>query len=271
MKRGGAALAALSAVGMLLALAVSPAGASSPTTTPFSISSLAADSFQPSTAHTPVTSGATFPGAALSSASVSVGKNINVIGTNDYRLFEPSEARYDGSGGVYRSTNGGTSWSAGFLPGLVRANPTAPGAYESAGDPAVVAGPNNTFWYANLAFDRTDNANAVAVSRSTDGGATWTTSFVIQTPAAQGTGIFNDKEWIGADPNNASVAYVTWTQFAGSSSPIMISKTTDGGRPGLPRSGFPACMRWIRDRRSSSMPRVRSTSRSRASTAPRTS
>src|SRR5579859_4873042 len=62
-------------------------------------------------------------------------------GANDYRLYEPSENRYDSSGGVYRSTDGGTTWSAGFLPGLVRADTAAPGPYESAGDPAVVVGP----------------------------------------------------------------------------------------------------------------------------------
>src|SRR6266571_4709639 len=154
-----------------------------------------------------------------------------VAGTNDYRLYEPSENRYDSSGGFYRSTDGGTGWSAGFLPGLVRADTAAPGPYESAGDPAVVSGPAGTFWYANIAFDRTDAANSVAVSRSTNGGASWSTHFVVQTPANQGTAIFNDKEWIGADPSDSTgnTAYVTWTLYKGSSSAIVISKTTDGG------------------------------------------
>jgi hypothetical protein len=222
-------------------------------------------------ATTPVTTGS-YPAASLSARSVSVGANVNVIGSNDvvqqavingvnvqtcnpgkataqnettiassghtliggandYRLYEPSENRYDGSGGFYRSADNGATWSAGFLPGLVRANTTAPGPYESAGDPAVVTGPKRTFWYANLAFDRTDAANSVAVSRSTDGGKTWSTHFVVQTPANQGTGLFNDKEWIAADPSDPSgnTAYVTWTQFQGSNSAIVISKTTDGG------------------------------------------
>ncbi|GEM_PF-2771109 len=158
-----------------------------------------------------------------------------VGGTNDYRLYEPSENRYDGSGGFYQTTDGGVTWTAGFLPGLVRANAANPGPYESAGDPVVAAGPSGTFWYANLAFNRTDNANSVAVSRSTDSGASWTTSYVLQTSAAQGATLFNDKEWIGADPRNASVAYVTWTQFHSTTSGhttrsnIVISKTTDGG------------------------------------------
>src|SRR3989339_2123295 len=34
-----------------------------------------------------------------------------VAGANDYRLYEPSENRYDGGGGVYLSTDGGKQWS----------------------------------------------------------------------------------------------------------------------------------------------------------------
>jgi hypothetical protein len=250
----------------------STAMASSSPPTPFALSGLPAQSRGPSVATTPVTSGVTYRRAAASTAAVTAGTNVDVIGNNDitqqatingvsvftcnpgkdtaqnettiassgstlvagandYRLYEPSENRYDASGGFYRSANDGTTWSAGFLPGLVRANTAAPGPYESAGDPAVVAGPKGTFWYANLAFDRTDAANAVAASRSADGGKTWSTHFVIQTPANQGTALFNDKEWIAADPSDqtGNTAYVTWTQFKGSSSAIVISKTTDGG------------------------------------------
>jgi hypothetical protein len=168
---------------------------------------------------------------AQNETTIAASGSTLVAGANDYRLYEPSENRYDSSGGFYRSPDGGTTWSAGFLPGLVRANTAAPGPYESAGDPAVVAGPNGTFWYANLAFDRTDAANSVAVSRSTNGGNSWSTHFVVQTPANQGKAIFNDKEWIGADPSDPTgkTAYVTWTLFQGSSSAIVISKTTDGG------------------------------------------
>src|SRR5258707_8612121 len=246
--------------------------ASSSPHTPFSLSGLPAQSRTPSVATTPVTSGTTYRGAALSAASLTAGANVDVIGnndvtqqatingvsvftcnpgkdtaqnettiaaggstlvagTNDYRLYEPSENRYDSSGGFYRSPDGGTTWSAGFLPGLVRANTAAPGPYESAGDPAVVAGPKDTFWYANIAFDRTDAANSAAVSRSPDGGKRWATHFVVQTPANQGKAVLNDKEWIGADPSDPTgkTAYVTWTLFNGPSSSVVISKTTDGG------------------------------------------
>ena len=165
-----------------------------------------------------------------------------VAGANDYRLYEPSENRYDGAGGFYQSTDGGQTWSAGFLPGLVRANATAPGPYESAGDPAIAAGPGDAFWYSTLDINRSDGATAVAVSHSTDGGATWSTNFVVQTPAAAGATLSNDKDWVAsdqhfapADPLFGKVAYTTWTQFHTTangtvkSSIIVISKTTDGG------------------------------------------
>jgi hypothetical protein len=246
-----------------------PVQATTPTT-PFSLSGIAAESRQPSVATTPHALGTTFRQASTAAGTVSVGTNVDVIGSsdvtqqavindvsvktcnpgkntaqnettiaansttlvggaNDYRLYEPSENRYDSSGGYYVSSDGGKSWSAGFLPDLVRANPTAPGPYESAGDPAVVAGANGYFWYSNIAFDRTDNANAVAVSRSKDNGQTWSTHYVVQTSAVHGKALFNDKEWIGADPNDPNIAYVTWTEFQGASSAIVISKTTDGG------------------------------------------
>lgn len=162
--------------------------------------------------------------------AVNPGNPLNLVaGANDYRLYEASENRYDGSGGFYRSTDGGIKWTTGYLPGLVRGNIAAPGPYESAGDPSVAAGPNNVFWYANIAFNRSDAANSISVSRSADGGATWSTNYVIQTAASEGLSLFNDKDWIAAHPTNPNVAYVTWTQFAGAS-PIVYSATSDGGQ-----------------------------------------
>ena len=158
-----------------------------------------------------------------------------VAGVNDYRLYVPSENRYDSGGGVFLSTDGGKQWSVSNLPGLVTAYTDSPGAYEAAADPAIAAGPDNVFWYANIAFNRSDDANAIAVSRSADGGETWATNFVIQTSATDGKTLFNDKEWIAADPNDPNVAYVTWSQFNYDadgtyiSSLIVYSKTTDGG------------------------------------------
>ena len=59
-----------------------PAQATS-SSTPFSLSGIAAQSRQPSVATTPATAGTRFASANGAAASVSVGSNINVIGTND--------------------------------------------------------------------------------------------------------------------------------------------------------------------------------------------
>jgi hypothetical protein len=170
-------------------------------------------------------------GAAQNETTIAASGSTLVAGANDYRLYEPSENRYDASAGVYRSTNGGSTWSAGFVPGLVRADTAAPGPYEAAGDPSVVSGPNNTFWYADIAFNRSDAASAIGVSRSADGGKTWSTHFVVQTSATAGKRIFNDKDWIAADPSDptGNTAYVAWNLDKNRSSAIVISKTTNGG------------------------------------------
>src|SRR5258708_36520721 len=68
--------------GAVLVSATAATASSSPTT-PFSLSGLPAQSRGPSVATTPVTSGTTYPGAALSAASVTVGANIDVISNND--------------------------------------------------------------------------------------------------------------------------------------------------------------------------------------------
>src|SRR5258708_38217407 len=165
--------------GAVLVSATAATASSSPST-PFSLSGLPAQSRAPSAATTPVTSGTTYRGAALSAASLTAGTNVDVIGnndvtqqatingvnvftcnpgkdtaqnettiassgstlvagTNDYRLYEPSENRYDSSGGFYRSTDGGTTWSAGFLPRPVRADTAAPRPYSYAGGSPALA------------------------------------------------------------------------------------------------------------------------------------
>ncbi|MCI0415515.1 glycoside hydrolase [bacterium] len=153
-----------------------------------------------------------------------------IIGANDYRLYNPVSNRYDGSGGYFRSTDGGLTWTTGLLPGLVQANTENPGPYQTAGDPAIASGPNNIFWYSNIAFNRTDDANSVAVSRSTDGGETWKTTYVVQTSSIEGEALFNDKPWIAAHPKKGKIAYVTWTEFRQASSTVVYSRTSDGGR-----------------------------------------
>lgn len=170
-------------------------------------------------------------------------KNL-VAGSNDYRLYNAREKRNDGSGWAYTSMDGGKTWKNVVLPGLT----VMTGAQgklkimDSAGDPAIAFGPDNTVYYANIAFSRLTTANGITVNVSHDGGLTWGKPKIVRLDgvAADGTAaptkFFNDKEWIGVDPTSGRV-YVTWTRFTfqdesqdtAISSPIAVSTSAAGG------------------------------------------
>lgn len=161
-----------------------------------------------------------------------------VAGTNDYRILNTREDRNDGSGWAYTSFDGGATWTNVELPHLTFQT-GATGALsdmDSAGDPALSFGPDNTVYYANLVFSRLNNGSGVVVSISHDGGLTWSEPSIVHLDGVDAngnalpTGVFNDKEWVAVDPNNANIAYVTWTTFLDDgTSPVVVSKTTNGG------------------------------------------
>jgi hypothetical protein len=139
------------------------------------------------------------------------------------------------------SFDGGASWgSQQPLP----FNICAPGGlpYERASDPWVSIGPDGTAYAVSISFNATNNDNAVAAVRSTDGGATWDHLTVIRADNGQNQ-LFNDKESVTADPTKAGVAYAVWDQLVGPvdnpavlthnffsfTGPTYFAKTTDGG------------------------------------------
>jgi hypothetical protein len=172
-----------------------------------------------------------------------------VAGANDYRNFNTREQRNDGSGWAYTTFDGGRTWKNVLAPHLTfQTGATAPLSYmDSAGDPALTFGPGNTVYYANLVFSRAappagqQQASGLAVSTSRDGGLIWGEPSIVQldgvTPAGTPTPtyVFNDKEWIAADPHSGTV-YVTWTRFTYDTagryleSPIMVKKSKDFGK-----------------------------------------
>lgn len=169
--------------------------------------------------------------------AVNPGNPLNLVGgTNDYRLFNTRENRNDGSGLAYATFDGGANWANVLLPHLTFQT-GATGALsdmDSAGDPAVAFGPNNTVYYANLVFSRLNDGSGIVVSKSTNGGLQWGEPSIVHTDGVNSAGqplptdIFNDKEWITVDQTTGAV-YVTWTQFGPEGSPIVFSKSTDGG------------------------------------------
>src|SRR5215471_8194962 len=91
------------------------------------------------------------------------------------------------------STDGGNTWTHGFLPGLTTGEGTGP--YSAASDPAVAFDAKHGVWMIeSLPLSNTMRTPAVVVSRSTDGGFTW------QNPVSVDTSSFSsDKSWIVCD------------------------------------------------------------------------
>ncbi|HEU5353512.1 MAG TPA: sialidase family protein [Actinocrinis sp.] len=173
-----------------------------------------------------------------------------VAGSNDYRVFNSRENRNDASGWAYTTFDGGKSWKNVLAPHLTfQTGASAPlSLSDSAGDPALAFGPNNTVYYANLVFSRNAPAaggsqqpSGVTVSVSHDGGKSFGEPTIVHldgynADGTQGaTNIFNDKEWIAVDQHTGAV-YVTWTQFTYDSagnylaSPTVEARSTDGGK-----------------------------------------
>ena len=189
--------------------------------------------------------------AAQNETSIAVNphnpRNI-VAGANDYRFFNSREQRNDSSGVAYTSFDGGRTWRNITLPGLTfQTGGVGPFSYiDGAGDPVIAFGPRNTVYFGNIVFSRTpfdggQQASGIVVNVSHDGGLHWSDPVAIQMDGVTAAGtpvrtnLFNDKVWLGADPDSGR-AYVSWTVFTNDDegnyveSPIVVSSTSDFGR-----------------------------------------
>jgi len=134
--------------------------------------------------------------------------------------------------GWARSTNGGTSWTNGFLPGLtVYSTPRGP--YDRASDPAVAYDAKHGVWLiSSLTLTGSGNSvfgAAAVVNRSTDGGSTWGNAVVVHS-ATGGQNL--DKDWVVCDDTAASPffgrCYVEYDDN-GSGNALQMAYSTDGG------------------------------------------
>jgi hypothetical protein len=122
--------------------------------------------------------------------------------------------------GFSASADGGRTFRSGFLPPL-------PGQIETYFDNAVDVDRDGRFYAGYLAVSG-PSSWGVAVSRSDDGGLTWSTPVL----AASEGGI--DKCWLAVGPDPAypgqDVVYVTWTKTSSRTSPeLRIARSVDGG------------------------------------------
>jgi hypothetical protein len=116
------------------------------------------------------------------------------------------------------------------------------GDYDRASDPWVTFAPNGDAYQIAISFNVADFTNGVLVSKSTNGGTTWSEPTTLLRDTSPFN--FNDKESITADPTSASRVYAVWdrSRFPGDRSAsfgafhssafrgdITFSRTTDGG------------------------------------------
>jgi hypothetical protein len=155
---------------------------------------------------------------AVSGSNVAVGFNDSQHGL----LFLTAGANLDG---VASSTNGGTSFTdLGWVPN----NPGD----VNLGDPWLAADGAGNFYYSSLTAEAATASLLVGVSKSTDGGKTWSPLKPIPPPGGQ---MFYsaDKDALTVGPSGT--LFDVWDDFtfnkvAGPLSGLPVARSTDGGQ-----------------------------------------
>lgn len=138
---------------------------------------------------------------------------------------------YDGGAcaiGFATSTNNGSSWTSGLLPGVTKYY--SGGAYDRATDAAVAYDAKDNVWMiSSLVLSEAGGVKGVAIltSRSTDGGLTWGTPVLTENTSSS-----PDKNWIVCDSTATSPyyghCYTEWDDN-GAGNLMHMSTSTDGG------------------------------------------
>src|ERR671934_507742 len=170
----------------------------------------------------------------------------NIVG-----VFQQDRWSNGGAHGLVASTthDGGSTWSESWAHFSTCSGGTAAngGNYDRASDPWVTFAPNGDVYQISLSASADVTVSAVLVSKSVDGGDTWTEPTTLaRNVSAFGFGPgFNDKESITADPGVASNVYAVWDRSrfpsdqagvtaqmnaASIRGDIIFTRTTDGGQ-----------------------------------------
>jgi hypothetical protein len=119
------------------------------------------------------------------------------------------------------STNGGATWTNGFLPGITT---NGGGVYGQASDASVAFDARHNVWLISSLGIRSSSVD-VLTSRSTNGGLTWSN------PVTTATGQL-DKNWIVCDNTATSPFFgncYTEYDISGSGDAIRMKTSSDGG------------------------------------------
>jgi BNR repeat-like domain len=131
--------------------------------------------------------------------------------------------------GFATSTDSGKTFTRGFLPATTPFSTPASSVYQRVSDPSVAFDARHGVWLISFAglFPNNTPAVDVLVSRSTDGGLTWSPPVVVNND-----GESNDKNWTVCDDTPTSAFYGNcYTEFDDNSklNLIQMSTSLDGG------------------------------------------
>ena len=110
------------------------------------------------------------------------------------------------------------------------------GDFERASDVWLSWGPDGVLYQSAFVFDESDVRNGLAVARSTDNGATWSTPVLADLQGQTPVTYIDDKESITADPYRPGHVYLVWDCYSSkqkpnyTQGPAYFSRSTDGGR-----------------------------------------
>lgn len=132
------------------------------------------------------------------------------------------------------SFDGGLTWEQRIVPfsRCAGSNAGNNGNYDRATDPWVTFSPNGTAHQIALSTSgntlQANGVSAIQVSRSTDGGRTWTSPLPLIVDI--GADFFNDKEAIAADPTDSRYVFASWDRLRrNNGGPAFFARTIDGG------------------------------------------
>jgi hypothetical protein len=126
--------------------------------------------------------------------------------------------------GFATSTDGGSSWKNGFLPGLTTFYKG--GKFQAASDPSVVFDSHHSVWLISSLGISDTNGNTILLASSSADGINWNKPIT-----ANSTSTYADKDWITCDNTSTSKfyghCYIEW-EDAGIGDQVMMTTSTDG-------------------------------------------
>jgi hypothetical protein len=147
--------------------------------------------------------------------------------------------------GFARSTNGGSSWSSGFLRGLTATSGTPDstgGSFERVSDASVAFDARHNTWLVSSIPLEPGSlvVPTVFISRSTNGGATWSDPVSTPPPAVPTTKVDLDKNWTVCDNHSGSPffghCYTEFDNFGQGDLEYMTTSTDGGATWSVPAS-----------------------------------